>query len=855
MSQTGPPKKYEYVPFAVMEQQQSSTLNPTTLPSSPTTPTHSTPHPPSSGPSTVANETVTNGTLSPDSGVASPIPPLAPESTDRPKPVPKPRANYQTVSLTAKPTAGDTSSHDSPAKPKLPPVAQKPKNYVPTFLKEVPQSVPRSEAVGGGAVEQAPEGTSEQSEKEGAEVSVPPSTALVKPPTSKQGMKLEDEAESNSPATEPPPPLPNRINECFQKQASLDTNPVKPLPPKPRPRAKTVPGMSSMPSPAELNWRPTGEKMTLAQLAETQSDKFPIKIHLLDGYYGQTNRFTLSASDIFNVHFTKHTKVMTTRDSVGTVYTIPLNSAIKFGIIYDPDREGTPGAVKTPTQKRKGNKKPEQETNTVFETVADLLALKTLPKVVCASCTSFGGKGDKLTVKRDEILIIKGVYKPALKHKKALKCYSIQAECKKLLPADCRGNFSIAPERTQIHVLEFANKLKNALPCQAMMFLSSESDYESPVFRNIPKALFKKPITLINVTMEVALAATSPAIVAGTADPPEERYEVTPQEKASRVSQLLEIPLDSHLGELEAEILEAPSEKETERLYMNTQVILAEYNPRHYMVLLDKGSDKINDAQSVFYMAVRSDLGKAGVELRTSQAVYDRVESKKTNKETDGYETVGSGDTKQREATESVGSGKKKGGKRAAYEISWSGKIKEEKGAATKGSTGKGSASKNQPLMQLKEEDYNSDSSDDHVYEMIDDEAREMFKASGSAAGSPLHSSPVSLLSPKHRQTFSPPPQQWLHEQYQPQPTATQLPSQVPFAPYPGLSAQPPLSSYVHMFPGGQPTPGAVPLMPGPDTAAVDYTSVPPDIIAANKQFVRNMTLATVSECTTEKYM
>lgn len=39
---------------------------------------------------------------------------------------------------------------------------------------------------------------------------------------------------------------------------------------------------------------------------------------------------------MFNVHLVKHTKVVRLSDSHGTIYSVPLNSSIEFGLVYDP---------------------------------------------------------------------------------------------------------------------------------------------------------------------------------------------------------------------------------------------------------------------------------------------------------------------------------------------------------------------------------------------------------------------------------------------------------------------------------------------------------------------------------------
>ena len=660
------------------------------------------------------------------------------------------------------------------------------------------------------------------------------------PPPSQPRRKSEDSGRLAE-ATAPPrgPILPKRIDQCF---VDSKVNTVIPLPPKPR-QLITHPSSSSLAAtPESLNWNPTGETMTLAKLADTHSSRFPVKIYLLDGYYGQTAHFTLSSSDMFDVHFTKRTQVMTVRDSLGTNYSIPLNSAIQFGMIYKPRFL-----------------KEDELPQTVFQTVGELLSLDPLPKVVRATSQwgKLSEKGGKAAVEENELLIVKGVYKPALRNKRALKCYSVQNKIRKLLPEECEGNFSVAPEQTKLHVYEFAMKLKDIFPCKAMMFLYDDSVRDSPLFRSIPKSLFKKPMIIINVTVEASLTATS---VSFKPPPNRAHKDASPDyqddgntTKPKKSLQLMEIPLDSHLAGLEVEILEPPNEAETEKMYMNTQEVMKKMDKQPYMILLDKGSDSINDAQSLFYMQVRSDKRDLGVELETSKTIYERIDTAAPS----GLASPTPTPTK----TPTSAAGKRKN----TYKH-------------------------NESLKVLQEDGNQSDSSDDHVYEMIDDEIRGKMIASGMsptlqqlaptsppyypASLSPPHYPtplspphyPTSLapthyptpLSPSHYPTPLSPshyeptqllPGQWLHERYNTQgPPAPQLLPQQQAQTLPQALYEPPPTAVPSQLQSSR-TYSYVKMVPGPVGRPQDSstTLVPPNTVLANKAFLKDIAVSKVS--------
>jgi len=77
--------------------------------------------------------------------------------------------------------------------------------------------------------------------------------------------------------------------------------------------------------------------MHLRDFVEKYSKSFPVHIKVLKGYCGPSSRLTISSSDTYNIHFMKHTKVVSIKDAHDTPYSIPLNSAIEFGLVYDPN--------------------------------------------------------------------------------------------------------------------------------------------------------------------------------------------------------------------------------------------------------------------------------------------------------------------------------------------------------------------------------------------------------------------------------------------------------------------------------------------------------------------------------------
>ena len=666
----------------------------------------------------------------------------------KPKPQPKPRKNYQTTELITSPA---TSDPQPPAS-----VPKKPANLSSVSPGKAPPPLPSAADIplsASGTVD-----VKAVVKKLSSQTLPRKETAVSEQATPQKSRRKSDNDIQPLTKGNAPPTLPKRIDKCFVKHTSLDSEPHK--------RVQTVSSQAVPPTLDELNWHPTGESMTLSQLASTHSSRFPLRIHLLDGYYGQTTHFTLSSSDIFDIHFTKHTQVVSVRDSMGVDYSVPLNSAIQFGII----------------RKQKPTDQPPQM---MFSTVQDLLSLDPLPEVVCATSKwDSPSAKPQTTVEENELLLVKGIYKSPLRSKRSLKCYSLNTESKKLLPEECEGNFSVSPDCTKLHVYEFAVKFKALLPCKAMMFLCAETSYDSPVFHSVPKSLFKKPINVVCVTSEVSLTATT---VTGkpspTLDPKINHIDFDRNPMKSALP--LEIPLDSHLGDIDVEILKAPNSAETEKLYINTQELLENANKTPYMILLDKGSDRINDTQSLFYMQVRPEKSQLGVAYETSSAVYERMDTASTT-------------------------------------------------TATPTPSKRTSAATRKPAKVLVDivEDNESDSSDEHTYEMLDEDDFRNYRSPAvqqlAPTSPPHHSlSPDNPFSPLQQRTPTPMADLAHTNQYAVPSDPSTIPDQSPH------SAPSPYS-YVHMIP-----PASVPR----DVSK----QVSLETKATNRKFLKGMSISKVS--------
>lgn len=153
-------------------------------------------------------------------------------------------------------------------------------------------------------------------------------------------------------------------------------------------------------SPTDLGPRRTSASLTLKELADYHFPKFPLRVQILEGYMSShVPHLTFSTADIYNIHLLKRQEVVVAKDSLGHQYNIPLNTAIQFGLL--PSAE---------VVQAHGSSTHEPNAALIFNKVSDVLAMKVLPKVICATKGS-KGEGEKGSVEAGEILVVEKVSK------------------------------------------------------------------------------------------------------------------------------------------------------------------------------------------------------------------------------------------------------------------------------------------------------------------------------------------------------------------------------------------------------------------------------------------------------------
>ena len=363
---------------------------------------------------------------------------------------------------------------------------------------------------------------------------------------------------------------------------------LPPNPPLPR-RSMSTPQSTSVRGPLSTI-AAVNDKLSLSKFLSLYHKEFPIQIRVCKGFCGPSEDTSISEGDRFNVHFVKYTTIVTVEYDNGSRYHIPLNSAVPFGILYNPENNLSDAM--------KGYR---------FETVADLLRMSTLPVVVLARKT-FQGSSAESSIFANEVLLVRKVLSKRLGTKQQLKVFSLKENREKVLNLNCAGNFSTRPKDVSLFLTEILKHLPDIFPCKAVLYnISSLATERSPSMSgglpNRPGSMTKlgsaSIVTMMHSSVETSIVATS----------------ALEQDMAN--ARLLDIPIDLSIL---VRVEHIADEDETQRLYEDTTFIYEHFDPSK---LYDFKSGLANspDTQSQFYTNIHYGRERYGVNLEAPRVI------------------------------------------------------------------------------------------------------------------------------------------------------------------------------------------------------------------------------------------
>lgn len=326
------------------------------------------------------------------------------------------------------------------------------------------------------------------------------------------------------------------------------------------------------------------EKLTLPVFVGKYFNNLPLSVRVCRGYCGPSEDTSISEGDRFNIHFVKHITVVAIECENHSKFNVPLNSAIPFGILFDPNNNQN--------QALKGCR---------FDKVSDLLQCPSPPHVVRVRRGHKGSSAES-SIAPNELLLVRKKGKSKLLGKQHLKVFSLTNNCEKSLPENCIGHFSTKPREVCLFLPEIVKYLATQFPFKAVMFGNSQST------RHLPTKLSTSVVTVMHHSIETSLVATS-------------ALEANPES-----ARLLDIPIDL---DILLRVVDS-SESDSKKLHDDTSYFYYNFSPARlcpYINVNKAFTRNAHETQSLFYKTIRSGQEYRGVELKRplSMAVSGEV--------------------------------------------------------------------------------------------------------------------------------------------------------------------------------------------------------------------------------------
>ena len=309
------------------------------------------------------------------------------------------------------------------------------------------------------------------------------------------------------------------------------------------------------------------ESLSLSNFVEQFSTLLPLQITVKKGYHGSDERHSVAADDVYNVHFVKRTKVVVLQEGRDVTFTVPLNSVVKFAPVFNPNDD--------PEEAMRGF---------TFERVSDIMAQKTLPKIVRALKPHV--KVDPVsTIEQNEMFVVQKVVLVGMR-KKALQVFSVMRGEEKLLPSDSVGGFTTEPQLTCIYLPEIINRFLSDFPLDVLVVMN-----DGGLNQDIPYYLTTEISRLTGVDSETSLIVST---------------SWGQNEKVSDEDQMpIDIPVDLPI---EVAVCQPDDGKESD-LSRSTKKLFERFDPCNIRSLRGR--------------SVRRGFEKEGTELQRPDRIYD----------------------------------------------------------------------------------------------------------------------------------------------------------------------------------------------------------------------------------------
>ncbi|KAL5506457.1 hypothetical protein EMCRGX_G008095 [Ephydatia muelleri] len=221
--------------------------------------------------------------------------------------------------------------------------------------------------------------------------------------------------------------------------------------------------------------RSSVDTLLLKDFVAKYRKSFPLRMRIEDGECSSDPDESFSSGDVYWLHLVKGTASVLIKGTEQAGYkdiTVPVtNSSVEYGLVHQASDVDEKELLK----------------GSIVKTAGDVMAMKPMPKVVCATKPHQTSKPDCSSVSASEILIIQEIKRVRIFGLR-LKVYSVTEGAAKLLAPDCTAYFSTQPALTKLGMHTLLKRAKIELPALACLF-SAGSEH-------IPMSLVNRVVTL-----------------------------------------------------------------------------------------------------------------------------------------------------------------------------------------------------------------------------------------------------------------------------------------------------------------------------------------------------------------------
>ena len=348
--------------------------------------------------------------------------------------------------------------------------------------------------------------------------------------------------------------------------------------------------------------------MSLENFISKHQQKLPLKVRVMKGYCGE--HIAIANGDEYTLHFLKSTVVFTVQVSPSESFTIPLNSAIKLGILYNP--------VGNTEASLHGYK---------YHAVSDLMTAIPLPLLVRATKEQRGKRHGKVKIAKDELFAVNGVVNRG-KGGGRLSVYSISQNKQKALKPKWVGHFTTKPTSVFLFPPEFLEHVGGHVPVQVILRLPSRSSFY------LPNYLQKKPVTIVQCSTEESVITTSARNLKELSDEAATGAGSEDHDGHKKAEHMVDIPVNFTL---EVQEVKAQNPEDQEELYMDTHNLYVNFDPSNIVSLREDRS------QSCINAAIRPTHSSDGIllsippSLASSERTYQPLTMPSSSSEPPAY--------------------------------------------------------------------------------------------------------------------------------------------------------------------------------------------------------------------------